>query len=55
MIAKLFLACLIVFLPSLGIAQDEIRIGAVLPMSGSAQSFGLEARLALEHALALTK
>lgn len=36
-------------------AQEEITIGAVLPLTGDAQSYGHEARIAMEHALADSK
>ncbi len=49
---NLLLLFLATFLATSLLAQPEIKIGAVLPLSGDAQAFGQEARMALEHSLA---
>lgn len=49
---KLFILVCFFMLNSAAYAIEEIRFGAIIPLSGDAQEFGKEARLALEHALA---
>ncbi len=49
---KLLSLCTLVLITTNLLAQPEFKIGAVLPLSGDAQAFGQEARMALEHALA---
>lgn len=51
MVRFLFITCFLAC-SSFASAQDEIRIGAVVPLSGDSQVFGKEAQLAMNHALA---